>query len=267
MVKAMPIFSVITVALNDRENFGTTLKSVLEQKRSLGDGIVEYIVIDGGSGDGTVDLIKENEGAIDRWISEPDEGLYDAMNKGIFFAHGKYLIFMNAGDTFAEMDTLKKVRDAVHENGYPDFIYGDGMDRAGDGRLFLKKARHHKWAWYGMFARHQTMFYKKEILDKHSLFYYGKPKYLIASDYVFTAKFLDKSETAVKVDFPVCIFLLGGLEHQMAMIGMKEQWRIRRDIMKLNIFKRFAISAVHIVMIGLRRYAFPIYSLLRYRNG
>jgi putative colanic acid biosynthesis glycosyltransferase len=221
MVKAVPIFSVITVALNDRENFGKTLNSVLEQKRTLGDGIVEYIVVDGGSGDGTLDVIKENEGAIDRWISEPDEGPCDALNKGISLAGGEYMAFLMAGDTYAESDTLKKVRDAVHENGYPDFIYGDGMDRTEDGKLLLKKVRHHKWAWYGMFARTPTMFYKKEIVVRHSLSHCVE--YTIACDYAFTVEFLDKSESVANVDFPICIFLLGGREFQMAMVGLKEQ--------------------------------------------
>jgi putative colanic acid biosynthesis glycosyltransferase len=265
MVKTEPLFSVVTVSFNDLDNLRPTVNNVIEQKRTIGDDSIEYIVIDGGSSDGTVDFIKENEKDIDRWISEPDSGPGEAFNKAIYFATGKYLVFLNAGDLYAENDTLRKMRDIILENRHPDFLYGDGLDKLEDGRLFLKKARHHNWLLYGMFARTPTMFFKKEILDKHSLLY-GNPKYVIADDYAFVVQFLDKSETAVKVDFPICIFALGGREHQMAIIGLKDQWRIRRDIMKFNIFKRSAISLVHVFMLVIRHYAFPLYRLLRYKN-
>ena len=265
MTKAEPLFSIVTVSFNDMDYFSLTAKNVIEQKRTIGDDSIEYIVIDGGSSDGTVDLIKENESYIDHWISEPDNGPGDAFNKSISLASGKYLAFLNAGDFYAENNTLKKMRDIILKNGYPDFLYGDGLDKTADGKLLLKKARHHNWLWYGMFARTPTLFFKKEILDKYGLLY-GNPEYVIADDYAFIVQFLSKSETSVKVDFPVCIFALGGRERQMAMTGIKDQWRIRRDIMNFNIFSRSAISLVHIFMILLRRSFFPLYRLLRYKN-
>jgi putative colanic acid biosynthesis glycosyltransferase len=265
MVKTEPLFSVVTVSLNDLEKLRPTLKNVVEQKRTIGDDAIEYIVIDGGSSDGTVDFIKENKKDINHWISEPDEGPCDALNKGISLARGNYLAFLMAGDTYAEMDTLRKMQDFILENRYPDFLYGDGLDKLEDGRLFLKKSRHHKWLWYGMFARTPTMFFKKEIVDRHNLSHYVE--YTIACDYAFTVQFLDKSETAMKVPFPICVFALGGQEQQMAIIGLKDQWRIRRDIMKFNISKRSAISLVHVFMLVIRHYAFPLYRLLRYGNA
>jgi putative colanic acid biosynthesis glycosyltransferase len=265
MMKGVPLFSVITVTLNDRENFESTLKSVIRQRRTLGQGNIEYIVIDGGSGDGTLDAIRGAEEAIDRWVSEPDRGPCDALNKGVSLASGKYLSFLMAGDTYAEEDTLRKVQDSVYGSGHPDFIYGDSMDRSLNGHLLLKKARHHKWAWYGMFTRTPAMFFKREIVDRHRLTHCVE--YSIACDYAFTVEFLDRGRTEKKVDFPVCTFLHGGREFRMAMAGLKEQWHIRRDVMNYNILTRSAISTVHMFSLGLRMYAFPIYSLLRYGDG
>lgn len=90
--------SVITVCYNCVSVIEQTIKSVLEQTYPN----IEYIIIDGGSMDGTVDIIKKYSDTVTYWISEPDNGIYDAMNKGIDMATGDYLNFMNAGDTFFE---------------------------------------------------------------------------------------------------------------------------------------------------------------------
>src|SRR3954454_18317001 len=96
------LLSVITVVLNDAAGFERTARSVIAQR-----GVrLEWVVVDGGSTDGTITIIKSVEGRITRWISEPDRGVYDAMNKGIAAASGDYLLFMNAGDCFADETSL-----------------------------------------------------------------------------------------------------------------------------------------------------------------
>lgn len=100
-----PVISVITVAYNDSKNLETTMMSVLNQHYDS----LEYIVIDGGSKDGSLDIIKKYSSRLSCWVSEPDKGIYDAMNKGINFSHGKWLNFMNAGDTFFDDYVLKNV--------------------------------------------------------------------------------------------------------------------------------------------------------------
>lgn len=91
-----PLISVISVCYNAAEDLGKTINSVIRQTYDN----IEYIIIDGGSQDGTIELIKRNSLHISKWISEPDGGIYDAMNKGIRLATGDWIIFMNAGDTF-----------------------------------------------------------------------------------------------------------------------------------------------------------------------
>ena len=91
-----PLITIITVAYNAVKDIENTILSVLNQTYPN----IEYIIIDGGSTDGTLDIIKKYEDKISYWVSEPDKGIYDAMNKGTLKATGVWLNFMNAGDTF-----------------------------------------------------------------------------------------------------------------------------------------------------------------------
>ena len=97
--------SVITINFNNRDGLRKTIESVVKQTYKD----FEYIIIDGGSTDGSVDVIKEYADKIDYWVSEPDKGIYNAMNKGIDVAKGEYCIFMNSGDVFFSNDVYNEV--------------------------------------------------------------------------------------------------------------------------------------------------------------
>lgn len=112
-------FSIITVSYNAVDRLEKTIQSVLAQSYTD----KEYIIIDGGSKDGTVDVIKHYSDRINCWVSEPDKGIYDAMNKGIKIASGDYLIFMNADDVFADTEVLQKVSGLVEDDA--DVVYGN----------------------------------------------------------------------------------------------------------------------------------------------
>ena len=102
--------TVITVCHNAAKTLEKTIKSVLNQTYPN----IEYIIIDGGSTDDTVDIIKRYADRLAYWISEPDKGIYDAMNKGIEVATGEWINFMNAGDTFYEENTIDFVLEAIN---------------------------------------------------------------------------------------------------------------------------------------------------------
>lgn len=112
-------FSIVTVSYNAVNSLEKTIQSVLAQTYKD----TEYIIIDGGSTDGTVDVIRHYSERINYWVSEPDKGIYDAMNKGIGEATGDYLIFMNADDTFVNSSVLSKVADLIDEKA--DVVYGN----------------------------------------------------------------------------------------------------------------------------------------------
>lgn len=113
--------SIITINYNNLSGIKNTIESVRNQH--LTD--CEYIIIDGGSTDGSVDIIKQNSDIIKYWISEPDKGIYDAMNKGIIAAKGKYLQFLNSGDIFFNNDTTKTELNYIDINPDVDIFYGN----------------------------------------------------------------------------------------------------------------------------------------------
>lgn len=115
----MKKFSIITINLNNRERLKKTIESVVNQTCKD----FEYLIIDGGSTDGSVDVIKAYADQIDYWISEPDKGIYNAMNKGILKATGEYCNFMNSGDCFHQKDVLEKV---LPDTNY-DIIWGKSL--------------------------------------------------------------------------------------------------------------------------------------------
>ena len=108
---AQPLFSIITITFNAATTLPATLRSVEEQTFTN----YEYIVVDGASRDNTVALVEASQLPV-RMVSEPDKGLYDAMNKGLKMATGEYLIFLNAGDSFHAPDTLQRVAEAIGNN-------------------------------------------------------------------------------------------------------------------------------------------------------
>lgn len=130
-----PTISIITIVKNGREFIGQTIASVLAQTYKS----VEYIVIDGGSTDGTIDVIKSFETSISCWVSENDEGIADAFNKGLSRANGDYILFLNSDDALAAPEVLAAVVQEIIDNRFPVLIYGDCnvLDRS-SGRVIYR---------------------------------------------------------------------------------------------------------------------------------
>ena len=147
------IVTIITVCRNHAQELERTIRSVESQTWQE----KEYLVIDGASTDDTLDVIKAHEVSITRWVSEPDQGIYDAMNKGVKMAQGEWVIFMNAGDTFASDNTLQRVFGSPLD---ADVIYGDVIK----GEL-VKKAEDPRNA-HRMFYCHQSAFVKTSCLSE-----------------------------------------------------------------------------------------------------
>lgn len=169
-VRYVPLITIITVVLNGKTSLDRTIRSIARQTYKNR----EFIVIDGGSRDGTVDIMRSCGGLIDSWISEPDRGIYDAMNKGIDLASGEWLIFMNAGDVFFDEHVLEKTIGHAAEN--VDLLYSDTWFHGTRSRLFI--CDHLR-----MRIIHQSLLYRKRLHEEAG-------KYLVAagvtiSDYIF----------------------------------------------------------------------------------
>ncbi|MHC2995797.1 MAG: glycosyltransferase [Candidatus Atribacteria bacterium] len=166
------LFSIITPTYNCKEEIEKTINSVLLQKKSL----FEYIIIDGNSNDGTIDIIKKYKDKF-KIIIENDDGIYDAMNKGISIAKGKYLYFLGAGDCLRK-DILEKLKKTIPKTGIY-FFYGDIM-RINPYVRIICHYGFNKWNIGTKNIYHQAIFYHKdifELLGKYDL------KYRIAADY------------------------------------------------------------------------------------
>lgn len=163
--------SIITVNFNDAEGLECTIKSVISQ--TFHD--YEFIIIDGGSTDGSVDVIKKYEDHIDYWISEKDGGIYQGMNKGLRQASGEYLNFMNGGDCFHSEDVLEKIF-ALEADA--DIITGthseNGIRNVGKGGVTMLDL--YKWA-----IDHQASFIRRQVALRHPY----DEKYRIVSDWKF----------------------------------------------------------------------------------
>lgn len=146
-----PIVTIVTVAYNARDAVQITIRNIEQQTFKN----YEYIVIDGASTDGTVKMLEEYSGIPIKWVSEPDKGIYDAMNKGVLLAKGHWIIFMNAGDKFATKDVLSKVFTVAPTT---DVIYGDVVKNG-----VVKKAEKPHNA-HRMFFCHQSCFIRKSCL-------------------------------------------------------------------------------------------------------
>jgi len=167
--------SIITVCYNAVTTLESTIKSVLNQTYPN----IDLIIIDGGSTDGTVDLIEKYKDRIAFWVSEPDKGIYDAMNKGIMHASNDYILFLNAGDFFYDEKTLENV--AVRINSNADVVFGDvAIDMNGvTYQVPSEPFYEHLPLHHSMGFNHQCTFVKTDVAKK----FLFDLKYKLAADY------------------------------------------------------------------------------------
>ena len=196
------LFSIITVTYNAGKVLSATLKSVNEQ--SFRD--FEYLIIDGASTDDTLSLVEQARIPAATVWSEPDKGLYDAMNKAIDRAKGQYLIFLNAGDAFATAETLALI--AMKAQDKPDVIYGQTqlVDATGKvvGMRHLTAPEHLSWQSFkdGMLVCHQAFIARRELCPHYDL------NYRFSADYDWCIKVLRKSDSCAYVgDEPIISYL------------------------------------------------------------
>jgi glycosyltransferase involved in cell wall biosynthesis len=157
-----PILSVVTVVRNGVDVIENTILSVINQSYSD----IEYLIIDGKSTDGTLDIIKKYKNKIRFWISEEDEGIYDAMNKGISNANGKFVNFMNAGDVFINSDICKLFAEEMLKKDF-NVIYADVIAQSDTHKSeILVKAKPLNKIWTGMIFSHQSAFIKLSNLKE-----------------------------------------------------------------------------------------------------
>lgn len=200
-----PIISIITVSYNAAPYIEKTIQSVINQTYSN----IEYIIIDGGSKDGTIDIIKKYSNQITYWVSEPDKGIYDAMNKGIKMATGLYINFMNAGDYFYTNTVIEEI---AKINSYNDIIFGDSIIEK-NGMLQISKADpfyNYPKLRHKMGFTHQSVFVKTELAKQNPFDY----KYKLAADYNMIITLYRKGCKFFYINLPISYYDLNGVSFQ-----------------------------------------------------
>ncbi len=231
-----PLVSIITVVLNNEKYLQECLDSLHAQKYKN----YEHIIIDGGSTDNTIEIIKKNENKIDYWISERDRGIYDAFNKGMDLAKGDYLGFLNSDDIYYSENTLNYVVDAFKNNLNIDFLYGPVK------KHWALLHGYKPWKIYftwGFYTSHSTGFFIKnssaKIVGKYNL------KYKFSSDYDYFFRMIVKKKLkgiGISKDKIFGVFRRGGYSSSVKFLDhFKEEIVIRNDNKQNKILILFII--------------------------
>lgn len=200
--QSFPLVTIVTVVLNNEAFIEETIQSVLNQTYRN----IEYIIIDGGSTDGTLNIIRKYEKFIDFWVSEKDKGIYDAMNKGLKLAKGEWINFMNSGDTFYSKDTIKSIPFTDFQNS--PMIYG-GIRLFSKNRKFLQILKPlicnklNLILFTSGVVCHQAVFYNADIKFRYP------DKYKILGDFHSYFEYI-KHGTAKRLDNIIANYYKGG---------------------------------------------------------
>lgn len=221
--------SIITITFQAEAYIQRTLDSILEQGNQ---DQFEYIIIDGNSQDRTLSLIQNASIKPDVLISENDRGIYDAMNKGLAKATGEYVMFMNAGDEFADPNTLKTILNHLSKN--PDVLYSDAnfVDLKGNFMGKRSEATPHQLpqnlSWrdfkFGMLICHQAFICKRSLAPEFSL------KYQLSSDIDWEIQCLKSAHKISYMPEPICNYLMGGASVQ----NLKKSWAERFRVLTVH---------------------------------
>lgn len=219
--------SVITVAYQSAKTLEETLRSVLAQTYAD----VEYIVVDGGSTDGTVDIIRRWEPAFNgrlRWVSEPDHGIYDAMNKGIRMATGEVVGILNSDDFFAAPSILEQVAaafaaDKALEGVYGDVRYVNPVHTERSVRHYSSARFTRKKLVYGLMPAHPSFYARKSCFERYGLY---DTHYRISADYDMFVRLIWNGNIRTRyLPFDFVVMRNGGASSS----GFSARWRIMRE--------------------------------------
>lgn len=212
----LPLITIITVVRNDPQGLEKTLVSAQEQTYEN----IETIVIDGASDSDTLDVIHRHENQIDTWVSEPDNGIYDAMNKGVRLANGEWIHFLNAGDVFYTPDTVRQV--FSQDYGDADFIYGHTFFAGGDYRGVVK-AWEFDQLWKTMIFTHQSLFTRAAVLKERPF----DARFKICADYNLIFNAYMQGLKFYNSDTVIAVFDPGMSDVNRALMAI-EKWKIVR---------------------------------------
>jgi len=217
-----PLITVITVVLEAKTNLEKTIRSVAEQDYDR----IEYLVIDGGSTDGSIDVIRQYPSVVSKWLSEKDDGIYSAMNKGVRMASGEWVCFLNAGDVFVNSGIIRQVAEEAYLSPEPpEIIYGSVLVQKSNGGFVERIAQSPRNS-HRMYFCHQSAFVRLTLLRQYPF----DEKYRLSSDLKFFKKCYSENKRFVRMDFPIVTYDTSGLSNADRERGLRENISVIKEM-------------------------------------
>lgn len=230
--------SIITINYNNAEGLEKTIRSIVEQSNTQ----FEYIVIDGGSTDESKNIIERYSTQINYWVSEPDKGIYNAMNKGIMAAKGEYLLFINSGDMLYEIDTLEKIFSTPFTT---DLIYGDLHRRFPDGREDFVQMPNHININHMLYATltHPTTLIKRSLFHKYGLY---REDLKIVSDWAFFLHLIAFTNVPRQhIPITIATFAMDGFSTANEGLAMQERDRVIKESFSFELLEMLQLYSTY----------------------
>lgn len=233
--------SIITVCFNSKETLRDTIESVLSQDYTN----IEYIIIDGNSSDDTLSIIQEYVNDIDKVISEPDKGIYDAMNKGVKVAVGDYVGILNSDDIFAHNHVISDIANLLKINA-ADAVYGDlvlvNRNNTSDIVRSYSSKYFRKWKIrFGLMLPHPTFYVRRSLFDKLGFY---KLNYRVAADFELMTRFLCNGISLVRNSDVMIKMRQGGISSNGFWWRVHQNFEIIKACKENNIYTNIFLVAL-----------------------
>jgi len=218
----MKLISIVTIHLADFEGLAKTMRSI---EQHLDSSALEWVLVDGGSKSATAEeqkILEEGLGKSSVYVSEPDQGIYDAMNKGTRMASGDYVIYLNAGDELHENFSLEHISGLTGVSA-PGMIWGRCVERYLDGQEVELKTRSTAWTWYGMPAYHPAILFRRALLGPEPY----NTHFQIAADYDLVSRLVKSGVTIQRIPMHISRFYHGGISDICHAETLREEHEIR----------------------------------------
>ena len=222
--------TIITINRNNAIGLENTMQSVFSQSRKD----FEYVVVDGSSTDKSVDLIRRfsvDFGDRLKWISEPDNGIYNAMNKGISMASGDYLEFLNSGDCLVSSSVIGEVYDALEKEGTPSILYGNMFKDLPNGKIFRDRSFSGRditfWDFFNGTLNHSSAFIRRDLFDKYGL--YDESLRIVSDWKWFLQVIVLGGEKPVYANLDISLFDMNGISERNTQLTEYERQKVLRE--------------------------------------
>ena len=247
--------SIITINRNNSIGLANTLKSVKSQSFLE----IEHIIVDGASSDGSVDIIQQYASQMGdrvRWISEPDAGIYNAMNKGIRMASGEYVQFLNSGDCLADNDVTSKMISLLEKEGYPSILYGNMLKDMPDGRFLRDRCfAGQDISFLGFYTgtlNHSPAYIKRNLFEKYGMY---DETLMIVSDWKwYLQAIVLGGEKPAYADIDVTLFDMNGISETNKELEKNERKQVLSTLIPASILADYS------------KWAFPIEQMKRLKR-